>query len=111
VTKNNAVDLKKGGLTLLKEKLFSKSAPASVITSEAGSESKGTKKELFEASLKKIPKSTMLVPVRNPPTSILSDKNFSAKPQPAIVQPTETLPARNLSDSVNVMPYRGVKTY
>jgi len=111
MTKRTDVDLEKGGLTLLKEKLLSKSVPASVKSNEKGPESKVAKKEQFEASLKKIPKSTMLVPVRNPPTGMLSDKNFSAKPLPARVQPTETLPARNLPDGVKVMPSMGVKTY
>jgi len=111
MTKNTDVDLEKGGLTLRKEKLLSKSVPASVKSNEKGLASKVTKKEQFEASLKKVPKSTMLVPVRNPPTGILSDKNFSAKPPPARVQPTETRPARNLADGVKVMSSMGVKTY
>merc|ERR1719435_835366 len=100
-------DFKKGGLTLLKEKLLSKSVPVHVKSNEKGPETKVTKKEQFKASLKKIPKSTMLVPVRNPLTGILSDKNLSAKPPPARVEPTETLPARNLPDGVKVMPSRG----
>ena len=111
VTKNNSVDLKKGGLTLLKEKLLNKSIPESVKNNEKGPEVKVVNREQLEASLKKIPKSTMLVPLRNSSTGILSDKNFSPRPPPARVQPSETLPARKVSDSVSVMSSRRVKSY
>merc|ERR1719369_2574505 len=103
---SSAVELKKGGLTILKDKLLNKSIPTSIKTDKKADVAK---KEQFEASVQKIPKSTKLLPVSNPKTRDLP----AARVQTTRNPPSRVLPTRNTQDRVpatRVMPSRRVKS-
>jgi len=115
----------KGGLTLPKEKIFKKSPTEFSKTSQnlAQTTYSVDRKQQLEASLKKIPKSTKLVPVKNVPTKtssgVLSPRNVPTKTLPTRTMPTRMLPTRNISNKnipersmgTRTMPSRRVKTY
>jgi len=112
---SSAVEPKKGGLTILKDKFLNKSIPTIVNSDKKAIDSK---KEQFEASVQKIPKSTKLLPVSNPKTRDLPPRNVSSKTPAARIQPTRNppsrvLPTRDTQDRVpatRVMPSRRVKS-
>jgi len=113
--KNTTVP-KKGGLSLLKEKIFNNSSLEVVRKTVKPTIEKQQKQ--FEASVSKIPSSTKLVPIDNrqakTPSRVLPSRNL-----PTRNLPTRTLPSRNTSSrnipertvGTRTMPSRRVKTY
>jgi len=103
---SSAVEPKKGGLTILKDKLLNKPIPISLKTDKKATVAK---KEQFEASVQKIPKSTKLLPVSNSKTRDLP----AARVQTTRNPPSRVLPTRNTQDRIpatRVMPSRRVKS-
>jgi len=102
----------KGGLTILKEKIFNKRSTSSLKSDDGGAISK---RNQLEVSVQKIPKSTQIMPVRNPPTRVQPGRKLPpTKPPPTRIQPTRSLPVKNIPDRAlasRIMPSRRVKTY
>merc|ERR1719508_97535 len=103
----NTTEPKKGGLAMLKEKIFksNKPLPLRIAPKKINSNiSIDTKKKQLEDSVRKIPNSTKLIPINNMPKEVPSrvmPTRTSTRAMPTRTMPTRTVYSR-------IMPTRTV---